>query len=327
MELRQLRQFMAIAECGTMREAADYLLVSQSALSHSLKALEGELDCQLFERTNRNLVLTPYGKTLLRYARSISSDVDAAMADLQAMKRAEANRVRIVCDSLIPAAFELPDVASANPEFNFSCRLASQDAAIRALMGDVCDIACLCRQINIPGVTVVPYRREQAMLAVPHGNKLAELESISLSDIKDIRVSVSDGIPGLSEWYRELVNSMDVADEDIVYESKQEFLRNFNKTDHCHLHTNRLSRLHGPHPNHAFVPIDDPIALRKSYLAFRSKDEKRLKDVVDVIVKGTENVSAMGSNIALLLLVDNATFPNYAFEAGPALLGEVFKGF
>ena len=62
MEIFQFKQFQMIAECGTMREAAERLFLLQPTLSHNLKKLEAELDCKLFARSGNQLRLTPYGE-------------------------------------------------------------------------------------------------------------------------------------------------------------------------------------------------------------------------------------------------------------------------
>ena len=48
MEIFQFEQFQMIAQCGTMREAAERLFLSQPTLSHNIKKLEAELGCKLF---------------------------------------------------------------------------------------------------------------------------------------------------------------------------------------------------------------------------------------------------------------------------------------
>ena len=70
MELRQLRVFVAIAEEGTFTAASDRLMLVQSAVSATIRALERELGTALFERTTRRVELTDAGKALLPEARA-----------------------------------------------------------------------------------------------------------------------------------------------------------------------------------------------------------------------------------------------------------------
>lgn len=73
MELYQLRTLVAIAEAGQLTRAADKLHLSQPAVSAQLKALEEELELQLFERTPAGMTLTPAGKRVLESAGAVLS--------------------------------------------------------------------------------------------------------------------------------------------------------------------------------------------------------------------------------------------------------------
>lgn len=65
----QLKSFIAIAETGTFGQAAATVNRTQSALSLQIKKLEEQLGCELFDRTNRRVALTPQGEIFLGYAK------------------------------------------------------------------------------------------------------------------------------------------------------------------------------------------------------------------------------------------------------------------
>ncbi|CAH0536309.1 LysR family transcriptional regulator [Vibrio marisflavi] len=67
--LKSLYSFVAVAETGSMSEAADMLNVSHSAISQSIKSLESYLGVELFQRVNRTVVLNAQGK---QYYKQIS---------------------------------------------------------------------------------------------------------------------------------------------------------------------------------------------------------------------------------------------------------------
>ncbi|MER5718002.1 LysR substrate-binding domain-containing protein [Streptomyces sp. NPDC002132] len=78
MELRHLQHFVAVAEDQHFTRAAERLMVSQSGLSASIRALERELRAPLFVRTTRRVTLTEAGRALLAEARRILAQVRAA---------------------------------------------------------------------------------------------------------------------------------------------------------------------------------------------------------------------------------------------------------
>lgn len=87
MELYELRQFVAFADCGTLSEAAEILHLSQPALSRNMKKLEEELGVPLFLRRKNRLELGENGAYLLELARSVLADADALAEKVRAFDR------------------------------------------------------------------------------------------------------------------------------------------------------------------------------------------------------------------------------------------------
>lgn len=73
-DLIQLRTFVAVAEEQHLTRAADRLHISQSAASAHVRAVEEDLDTQLFVRTNRSLELTQAGQLLVRQAKALLNE-------------------------------------------------------------------------------------------------------------------------------------------------------------------------------------------------------------------------------------------------------------
>src|SRR5262245_1025280 len=76
MDVRKLRQFLAIADSGSLSRAAQRLHVAQPALSLAMKALETDLSVMLIERHARGVTLTEAGKTLADQARIILRELE-----------------------------------------------------------------------------------------------------------------------------------------------------------------------------------------------------------------------------------------------------------
>lgn len=71
MTLQQLRYAVAIADSGSMNEAAKRLFISQPSLSGTIKELENEINLDIFLRSNRGIVITLEGEDFLGYARQV----------------------------------------------------------------------------------------------------------------------------------------------------------------------------------------------------------------------------------------------------------------
>ena len=68
---RQLRAFVSLARHGSFTIAARELCLTQSAVSHSMRALEEDLGCRLFDRMGKKILLTLAGEQLLPHADEI----------------------------------------------------------------------------------------------------------------------------------------------------------------------------------------------------------------------------------------------------------------
>ncbi|MFN2502875.1 MAG: LysR substrate-binding domain-containing protein [Acidimicrobiales bacterium] len=95
MTLSQLRAYVAVATSGSVRGAADKLVVSQPAVSAAVAALQRELGVTLLSRNGRGLQLTPAGRVFAGYARQLLGLLDEATAATTGQEHPEQGRVRL----------------------------------------------------------------------------------------------------------------------------------------------------------------------------------------------------------------------------------------
>jgi DNA-binding transcriptional LysR family regulator len=90
MELRQLKQFVAVADLMSFRRAAERLHMAQPPLSVAIRKLEDELGAALFERRGRTIRLTPAGHEALRTSRRCLADADEVLSATRSAAKGEA---------------------------------------------------------------------------------------------------------------------------------------------------------------------------------------------------------------------------------------------
>lgn len=83
MDWDKLRIFHSVADVGSLTHAGDHLHLSQSAVSRQIRALEESLDCTLFHRHARGLILTEQGELLFAATKSMTSSLEAAEARIK----------------------------------------------------------------------------------------------------------------------------------------------------------------------------------------------------------------------------------------------------
>ncbi|WP_447555198.1 LysR substrate-binding domain-containing protein [Vreelandella sp. EE22] len=80
--LQALRAFEALARLGSLTEAADYLSLTRSAISHQLRLLESQLNIRLYERRGRGVVLTPAGQLYAEEVRGVLQNLERIHSNL-----------------------------------------------------------------------------------------------------------------------------------------------------------------------------------------------------------------------------------------------------
>ena len=107
LETRQLRAFAILARTGSFTLAAQELHLTQSAVSHAMKALEREAGCRLLDRTGKKVTTTEAGELLLVHAERILAEMAHARAGLERLGKWGQSRLRIgasatACQHILP---------------------------------------------------------------------------------------------------------------------------------------------------------------------------------------------------------------------------------
>jgi DNA-binding transcriptional LysR family regulator len=106
--LRQLKAFLGVAESSNFTKTSQRLHMSQAALSATVRELESQLDCRLFDRTTRNVRLTPAGLAFLPTATLIVREMEEAATRVQELGRKDVSQLKLGFTPLM-AAHVLPE--------------------------------------------------------------------------------------------------------------------------------------------------------------------------------------------------------------------------
>ena len=131
-ELYQLEQLLAVAECGTLSNAADRLHISQPALSRSMQRLEAELKVPLFLRQKNRVELNENGRLAVEYAQQIVGQSRSMISRIQAFDRSQRT---ILIGSCAPVPlWEIPPVLSGlYPDMTISSEIRENGVLLQGL--------------------------------------------------------------------------------------------------------------------------------------------------------------------------------------------------
>ncbi|VAW90706.1 Transcriptional activator MetR [hydrothermal vent metagenome] len=187
-ELRHLRSLKTINETGNLSQAAARLHLTQSALSHQIKAVESYFGISLYLRKNKPLKLTPAGRHLLRLAEQLLPQVEATEYELKRMAGMEAGRLHITieCHScfewLIPT---LDTYRQRWPDVEVDIRMGNNFAPLPSLIqGDV-DLVISSDRIVNDALYFAPLFDFEALAIMPNDHILSQkhwLEPVDFAD-------------------------------------------------------------------------------------------------------------------------------------------------
>jgi len=200
--LRALECLVAVADSGSITEAARLLYSSQPAVSHQLAALEREAGTALIRREARGVRLTAAGRAAVGEARRAVEAAASTIRAARAAGRADGGSLRLACaQSLVSVlAPVLGDWHREHPDVALSVRESTSPHELHGLIdADEADI------VLMPGpvpdrFTATVVAEEEIVLVAPADHPLAALPAVALQDL--------DGAPlvhfapdnGLSVW-------------------------------------------------------------------------------------------------------------------------------
>jgi DNA-binding transcriptional LysR family regulator len=176
-ELRHLQHFVAVAEERHFTRAAERLLVSQSGLSASIRALERELQAPLFVRTTRRVTLTEAGRALLGEAERILAQVRAAheaVAAVQGVLRGTLSLGTEQCIAGVHVARLLAAFRRRHPDVEVRLRQAGSCALAEEVAAGRLDLAFAYRtRADTEQLRSVPLAGEPMTVLCHPGHRLA----------------------------------------------------------------------------------------------------------------------------------------------------------
>lgn len=195
-DLRQLRYFLAVAEELNFTRAAERLHIAQPPLSAAIRQMEEQLGVSLFDRSTRQVALTPAGRLLLEEGRGLLDHADTVFAAVRETEKAPSGKLAV---GISPAArFDLAPAilgacATRAPGVMLYPREDATGVLLHELRAGRLDLVIGFCAAAGEGLEAERLRDAPAVVHVNTGDPLAERPAVALTDLRDRSILVSGG--------------------------------------------------------------------------------------------------------------------------------------
>ena len=277
LELYDLEKLVVFRREGTLVAASEKLLISQPALSRSMRKLEDEMGVELFTRSKNRMELNENGLLAADLAEKLLGEADSLVSRVRQLDR---SRHTVSVGSVAPEPlWELAAaIGSAYPGMTVSSGLAEADALLAGVQDETYSFVVLTFAPQLPGVEVLPFGSEKLCFLLPMNHPLAGEAELRLADLNGETMLLR---PNLGFWTRSLESLPDT--RFLVQQEDYAFGELIRASSLPAFTTDRVQRRYGATEGRVAVPISDHGTSVDYFVAYRSADKKRLAAGLKVI--------------------------------------------
>jgi LysR family hydrogen peroxide-inducible transcriptional activator len=188
MNLRDLKYFISVAKNQHFGKAAEESHVSQPALSMQLKKLEEELGVRLFERTNKNVMITSVGQEILEHAHHMMHTEDEIKRIAKTHQNPFAGEIKLGAFPTLAPYFLphiVPPISKKFKDLKLLLVEEKTDVLLQKLHEGKIDAAFLALPIESESFETAVILEDEFLLATSPYHHFAKKKSIYAKDLKD----------------------------------------------------------------------------------------------------------------------------------------------
>jgi LysR family transcriptional regulator, regulator for metE and metH len=176
LDVRHLKLIVAVTEERGLTRAGERLHLTQSALSHQLRDIEGRLGTPLFHRVNKRMLLTPAGERLLESARRVLDEIRRAEDDIAQLAAGNRGTLRLstecyTCYHWLPDL--LKDFSRRFPDVEVKIVVEATRRPLGALLDGQLDLAVVTSAASDKRLRYEPLFRDELVMVMAPGHPLA----------------------------------------------------------------------------------------------------------------------------------------------------------
>ena len=182
LDLLELEQLAAFADCGTLSKAAENLHISQPTITRTMQHLEDVFGVPLFLRSKNHIALNETGWKAVEYARELLKDAKEAVEGVRAFDRS-LHTINVSSCAPAPLWNLLPALSESFPGMTISSAIKNNVSVLDDLRSENCTLAVLPEGLAPEDYCSVPFLKENLSICVPPDHELAGYSELSFAEL------------------------------------------------------------------------------------------------------------------------------------------------
>lgn len=183
MNFTQLRAFHALARTGRFTLAAEYLHVSQPAITAQIKALEGRYEVALFQRRGHHLELTETGRNLYALSRQVIRGFETARSLLDDESKLLAGSLVVAADNPNAVMPVMANLRRQYPGLRVSVEITNSQITLKHLLEHEADVALVSLEAPVDDVHAEQVFEWRLSVLVPTAHAWARRRGLRVAEL------------------------------------------------------------------------------------------------------------------------------------------------
>jgi DNA-binding transcriptional LysR family regulator len=222
------RNVNVVAKVGSIRQAAELLAITPSALNRQILGLEEELGVQIFERLPRGVRLSTAGELLIHHIRNQLSDLDRVQSQIADLSGVRRGHVNIACSQALLPYF-LPQQIEAyrkdHPGVTFGVAIRDRESAEQALRDYSADVAIIFEPVHLADCQTLLVAKQPIHAVLSKDHLLARRKTVKLEQCLQYPLALPSLPYGVRALLEQAATRKNMALAPAIQSDSFEFLR------------------------------------------------------------------------------------------------------
>ncbi len=191
--MRVWRYVDEVARAGSVRQAAERVNITSSALLRRLQDVEHDLGTPIFERYSSGMKLTSAGELLMRWVRSQNADLQRVLSQISELEGLQRGEISISCSQAAQSflAREINIFRQSFPRVKFNLSVTDPRAALQALTDFEADLVLIFQPFASADLQVIQTLKQKVVAVMDKDHPLAAQPAVRLADCGSYDVALS----------------------------------------------------------------------------------------------------------------------------------------